>query len=1097
MNANSAQSQQQRAIRVFISSTFRDMKEEREELVKQVFPQLRKMCEKRGVVWGEVDLRWGITDEQKAEGRVLPICLKEIHECRPYFIGMLGEKYGWIPAEIPEELTQREPWLVEHRGKSVTELEILHGVLNNPEMSDHAYFYFRDPAYIYTIPAEKRGDFVEGPIAEEIENLGHTEAKLRAQQRREKLIDLKERIRKSRLPIRDNYVDPKELGDLVFKDLSKLVDKLFPEGEEPHPLDREAAEHDAFAQSRFSIYIGRDDYYQYLNDHVAGDGPPLVVLGESGSGKSALLANWSMKYRADNPDDLVIIHFIGATPYSADWSMMVRRIMGELKRRFDIQDDIPTDPDKIRQVFANWLHMANAQTGHGRVVIILDALNQLEDRDNAPDLVWLPPFIPQKIRLILSTLPGRPLDDLKKRNWPAMTVEPLKDNERTKLIPAYLGQYRKSLSDVQVKRISASEQTRNPLFLRALLDELRLFGVHQHLDRAIEHYLSSKDIPELYEKILKRLEQDYDREWPGLVQDAMTCIWASRRGLSEAELLDLLGVGDEPMPYGHWAQFSSAVERLLVSRSGLLCFVHNYIREAIHRRFLQSEEDERSAHLRVADYFAKLDLGPRKIDELMWQLSESRSWQRLYDLLADIDFFAAVWQQNRFDAKAYWVKVQDGSDLRMVDAYKAVLDAPMEVPDAQALINLSSLFLDTGHLSELLILSQYLTNLYLESGDRQKLAVCLGYQGESHRTRGEFDEAMRLYKEQERMCRELGDKAGLSNSLCSQGNIHQARGKLDEAMRLYKEDEQLRHELGHKAGLSSSLGNQGIIHYSRGELDEAMRLYKEQERICREIGDKAGLSHSLGNQGMIHRTRGQFDEAMRLYKEDERICRELGHKARLSGNLGNQGILHYFRGELEEAMLLYKEMEILCRELDYKLYLASSLVNQGIIHQTRGEIDEAMGMYEEVEHICREIGDKRGLSSSLCNQGNIHFERGELDEALRLHKEVEAICREIGDKEELSRSLANQGNIYEDRGQLDEAMRVYKECQHICREVGNKRELSGSLAFEGSILAKKGKKTEGLLLAEEAYRMALEHGHDQVAETVVKPIVDSIRSQFQ
>jgi hypothetical protein len=44
-------------IRVFISSTFRDMQEEREELVKQIFPQLRRLCESRGVTWAEVDLR--------------------------------------------------------------------------------------------------------------------------------------------------------------------------------------------------------------------------------------------------------------------------------------------------------------------------------------------------------------------------------------------------------------------------------------------------------------------------------------------------------------------------------------------------------------------------------------------------------------------------------------------------------------------------------------------------------------------------------------------------------------------------------------------------------------------------------------------------------------------------------------------------------------------------------------------------------------------------------------------------------------------------------------------------------------------------------
>jgi nephrocystin-3 len=56
-----------RFIRVFVSSTFRDMKEERDYLVKVTFPQLRKLCESCGVVWGEVDLRWGFPDEQAPE----------------------------------------------------------------------------------------------------------------------------------------------------------------------------------------------------------------------------------------------------------------------------------------------------------------------------------------------------------------------------------------------------------------------------------------------------------------------------------------------------------------------------------------------------------------------------------------------------------------------------------------------------------------------------------------------------------------------------------------------------------------------------------------------------------------------------------------------------------------------------------------------------------------------------------------------------------------------------------------------------------------------------------------------------------------------
>ena len=136
----------QRSLSVFISSTFEDMKAERDMLMKRVFPQIRKLCEQRGVIWNEIDLRWGITDEQKEKGEVLPICLRRIDDCRPVFISLLGERYGWVPQEtdIPEELLKQEPWLETKIGASITELEILHGVLNDNEKARYSFFYLRE-----------------------------------------------------------------------------------------------------------------------------------------------------------------------------------------------------------------------------------------------------------------------------------------------------------------------------------------------------------------------------------------------------------------------------------------------------------------------------------------------------------------------------------------------------------------------------------------------------------------------------------------------------------------------------------------------------------------------------------------------------------------------------------------------------------------------------------------------------------------------------------------------------------------------------------------------------------------------------------------
>ena len=48
-----------RTARVFISSTFRDMHAERDELVKTVFPALRERLAPHRVHLVDIDLRWG------------------------------------------------------------------------------------------------------------------------------------------------------------------------------------------------------------------------------------------------------------------------------------------------------------------------------------------------------------------------------------------------------------------------------------------------------------------------------------------------------------------------------------------------------------------------------------------------------------------------------------------------------------------------------------------------------------------------------------------------------------------------------------------------------------------------------------------------------------------------------------------------------------------------------------------------------------------------------------------------------------------------------------------------------------------------------
>src|SRR3974377_2194957 len=85
-------------VHVFISSTFNDMHAERDYLVKRVFPALQGVCEQRRRRLVDIDLRWGVTEQDATHNKnVVKVCLNRIDDCRPFFLCLLGQRRGWVP----------------------------------------------------------------------------------------------------------------------------------------------------------------------------------------------------------------------------------------------------------------------------------------------------------------------------------------------------------------------------------------------------------------------------------------------------------------------------------------------------------------------------------------------------------------------------------------------------------------------------------------------------------------------------------------------------------------------------------------------------------------------------------------------------------------------------------------------------------------------------------------------------------------------------------------------------------------------------------------------------------------------------------------
>jgi Leucine-rich repeat (LRR) protein/WD40 repeat protein len=109
-------------IRVFVSSTFSDMRHERNALQEHVYPKLEQLCLQNGFHFQAIDLRWGVSSEAGLDHRTMRICFDELRRVqeispRPNFLILLGNRYGWRP--LPEEISVDEYKALEREAAQV------------------------------------------------------------------------------------------------------------------------------------------------------------------------------------------------------------------------------------------------------------------------------------------------------------------------------------------------------------------------------------------------------------------------------------------------------------------------------------------------------------------------------------------------------------------------------------------------------------------------------------------------------------------------------------------------------------------------------------------------------------------------------------------------------------------------------------------------------------------------------------------------------------------------------------------------------------------------------------------------------------------
>ena len=663
-----------KTVRVFISSTFRDMQAERDHLVRFVFPRLRQQLLPRRIHLVDVDLRWGVTSDDN----VTEVCREVVKDCRPRFLCILGGRYGHVPKNAE---------------KSITADEIDYGVFNPPPDDAppndkgpvRAFFYFRKDEVTNAIPDEdaRAGAYREFPLAAEIGDFGPGEAARRAGERVEKLANLKAEIERRGLPVRRYHAEwnattrrltaLEKFGESVFDDLflsiktdSKLAVRFNDEADaartvagDEQTFAEEADQMGAFIEERTERFVigSREPLLRDMLAFASADAAPniFVLTGDPGSGKSALLAKFcrllaeGSSNLASSSPSLLVSHFIGASTGSTDLRRTLRRLCHELAKAAGNTEPRPLD---IKDLVTHFQKLLAEAAGRWRVILVFDALNQFDGTDGAHSLNWLPRELPRDVRIVVSVLApvdGQPehqtLAILRHRPGTRMEkLELLTEADALAIIEGSLRRYAKRLSPEQLAALLAKPAGRIPLYVLTALEELRTLGTYEEITDRIQTLPG--DARALFGWILtERLARDpgfRDREGrpcgAALVGRFAACLGVSRHGLSPAELTALVDPGD---PLGNVAALLRLLRPYLMRRGELLDFYHSQIREAVLRKCLP--ENPNSLHADIANYLEDRWRVPdvHALSELPYHQTKSGQWELLSGSLGNLAFAEA------------------------------------------------------------------------------------------------------------------------------------------------------------------------------------------------------------------------------------------------------------------------------------------------------------------------------------------------------------------------------------------------------------------------------------------------------------------------
>ncbi|XP_076319840.1 NACHT and WD repeat domain-containing protein 2 isoform X1 [Tachypleus tridentatus] len=513
---------------------------------------------------------------------------------------------------------------------SVTEREVINGILNTRNTRSHCLAYVRQINNINMANLRVASQFID---------ISNRTVDAEAQK-------LLSNLRDERLPAKiehPNYIkytvewsgkdglNPEAHKDYLkhftshfYRHIIKLVDRAMRKEDlsSQGQIVTEILQHLHACNNAVQIFQGRKEELEAIRQYIKGSSDqPYILHGEGGCGKTSLLAKAASMvplWCGQEIKPVIILRFLGTTPDSSSIVPMLTSICEQISYNFILPwTDIPDD---LVPLIAFLKRLLAQVTKEQPLYIFIDSIDQLSGPNEANKLSWLPTHLPPYVKMVVSSVSGdskdyRLIQRMLENSEQFLEVKPLGVDLAITVIQSWLKGVCRDLNAYQWKVVrSALVRCSLPIFVKLVFAEICRWKSYS---KATETTLASTVMDSIM-KLLDRIEMQHGKT---LVFHALAYITASKSGLSESELEDLISLDDKVLddiyqyhlppvrriPPLLWTRIRNDLPNYLTEREAdgvsVLNWYHRQFREAALERYFKNLNAVSYFHSCIADYF--------------------------------------------------------------------------------------------------------------------------------------------------------------------------------------------------------------------------------------------------------------------------------------------------------------------------------------------------------------------------------------------------------------------------------------------------------------------------------------------------------------